>query len=281
MALMNAELERQVLERTVQIEAASRLKDDLLAREREARSVAEAAQERLALVAAASTVLSRVLDPDVALQRLAALSLPLLGDWCIVDVLDAPDNAVRRVAVAHAGPVQARVARDLQAISPTIDTLGWDIRGTTSAYQRAELVTDVDDEQLCTAFPDERERALIAEMHPTSWIRVPLVTHGEVRGLVTLIRTRNDRRYGQDDLTLAEDLVHRGATALEQARLYRQAQEANQTKSGFLATMSHELRTPLNAIIGYTELLLLGIPETLPPAAERQVDRIRDRKSVV
>ena len=33
------------------------------------------------------------------------------------------------------------------------------------------------------------------------------------------------------------------------------AEEANRTKSAFLASMSHELRTPLNAVIGFAELL--------------------------
>ena len=43
----------------------------------------------------------------------------------------------------------------------------------------------------------------------------------------------------------------------EQLRVSRdKAEDANKTKSSFLATMSHELRTPLNAIIGYSEMLL-------------------------
>ena len=274
MAIMNAELERQVLERTVQIEAAGRLKDDLLRRERAARNSAEAAQERLALVAAASSVLNRSLDPEVALKRVATLALPLLGDWCFVDVFEE-NGSVRRVAVAHADPAHESLARELQQLTPRIPAWTAGEKDRAAHWPQSELVGEANDQRLQRAFPDPRLRKLLAALHPLCWMRIPLVTHGEMRGLVTLLGTQPGRRYGPEDLTLAEDLVSRGAAAVEQARLFKKVQEANQTKSGFLATMSHELRTPLNAIIGYAELLLLGIPEPLAPDAERQVGRIR------
>jgi len=47
--------------------------------------------------------------------------------------------------------------------------------------------------------------------------------------------------------------LYHDVSELLQAR--REAEQANETKSRFLASTSHELRTPLNAIIGYSEML--------------------------
>jgi signal transduction histidine kinase/CheY-like chemotaxis protein len=83
---------------------------------------------------------------------------------------------------------------------------------------------------------------------------VPLRARGRSLGLFT-VGSFGGRQYGERDLTFALDVASRAALALDNALLYRDAQDANRLKEDFLATLSHELRTPLNALLGWIHML--------------------------
>ena len=84
---------------------------------------------------------------------------------------------------------------------------------------------------------------------------VPLKVRGAVIGTMRFMLSDPTRRYGEEELQLASELAHRAAMAIDNARLYAEAANANRAKDIFLATLSHEMKTPLTAILGWTRML--------------------------
>jgi len=104
-----------------------------------------------------------------------------------------------------------------------------------------------------------------------SYLAVPVRGRSEVLGGLFFGHSQAGRFTEQHE-RLALGIASWASVALENARLYTSAQEANRIKDDFLASLSHELRTPLNAILGYARMLRAG---TLPQDKQKKaVDTI-------
>jgi PAS domain S-box-containing protein len=75
-------------------------------------------------------------------------------------------------------------------------------------------------------------------------------------------------------LSIGTDITDRRRAEAERERRHR-AEAADRVKSAFLATMSHELRTPLNSIIGFTGIVLQGLPGPLNAEQQKQLEMVR------
>jgi PAS domain S-box-containing protein len=182
----------------------------------------ERVAETLRFLAEASEVLSSSLDYRSTLSSMARLAVPALADWCAVDVL-GENGSVERLAVAHQDPEKVAWARELQERYPPDPEAP---RGVPNVLRtgRSEFYPEITDEMLEAAARDEEHLRLIHQVGFTSAIIVPLIVAGRTVGAITLVSGESGRRYGEADLRLAEDLARRAALAVDNARLYGEAQ---------------------------------------------------------
>jgi PAS domain S-box-containing protein len=177
--------------------------------------------ERIAtFMAEASAVLASSLDYNVTLARVAELAVPVLADWCFVDLRTGDDTYERL------GDEGADLCGNL--VREVITS------GTPKLIEHVKESSD-----LCSV------------------LIVPLVAVPGDRalGALTLATGHSRRVLAERDMRVVEDVARRAAMAIEHARLYDDAQKANLAKDEFLAILSHELSTPLTIILGWSGIL--------------------------
>ncbi|HEX8774503.1 MAG TPA: PAS domain S-box protein [Pyrinomonadaceae bacterium] len=214
------------------------------------------AEESLRFIVEASEILSESLDYESTLASVARLAVPRLADWCAVDMLEQ-GQTLRRLAVAHTDQAKIELALELERLYPT-DMNAPHGLPVVLRTGKPECVSEISDSMLAEAARDAEHLGFIRELGLKSYMIVPLIARGRTLGAITFVTDESGRQYTEADLSYAEDLARRAALAVDNARLYREAQEANRTKDEFLATVSHELRTPLTAVLGWARILRSG-----------------------
>ncbi len=251
------------------------------AREAEqARTVAETAAIHSAFLAEAGRVLSASLDYETTLGRVARLATPALADFCIVDLL-AEDGTIRRVAAVHAHAEGQPIMDELcRHFPPRLGSPQPAMRVISS--RKPELLVEVDPLVVAQHTLTAEHEALMLRLGVRSHLAVPLLLGERTLGAISLGYV-GTRRYRPADVPLAEALASSAAVAIENARLYSdanaaraQAEAASRAKDEFLAMLGHELRNPLAPIVTALELTRLREgPSRERSVIERQVEHVR------
>jgi signal transduction histidine kinase/DNA-binding response OmpR family regulator len=200
--------------------------------ERSRRAAAEEANRRLAFLARAGAIVGQSLDYDGTTRDIARISVPSLGDhavvarpgatsgtWQVVEAFDEPSGPTIRELPGWEGPS----ARWREAIEKTL--------------AQGELTTSFSQ---ATGEPE-------SNFDPDR-IFLPLRARGRTLGVLAASRESSRRTFSPADITMAEALAARAAIALDNARLYKEVENADRQKNEFLSMLAHELRNPLAPI---------------------------------
>jgi signal transduction histidine kinase len=232
---------RLAAERSARLEAES-----ARARARDAEARSEAVAQRQRFLAEASRLLAESMDYAATLKTVARLAVPGIADWCVVDLM-RDDGKMARVAIEHRDPERLALAHKLQENFPPLDGAPAGPSHVVHTGQ-TEFEPQVSESRLEEIAPEAERRRLLAALGMNSYISVVLSTRGRVLGTISFF-TDTGRSLTLDDVEMAEDLSRRAATAIDNARLFDQAQRAVRVRDDMLAIVTHDLRTPLSAIV--------------------------------
>jgi PAS domain S-box-containing protein len=183
------------------------------------------AARRQDLLVRAGEVLDSALGVDERLDRFARLLVPELADFVKIELLEGKSGR-RPVAIAHQNPEREALMRAWRERGTLAESERVGM-GTTMATGEAKLTADILPEAVVRSALEttgEEGADLMREIGPRSQIVVPLRARGRVLGALSLTMAESGRHYDEKDLDLARDLGLRAGLAVDNARLYEEAQ---------------------------------------------------------
>jgi PAS domain S-box-containing protein len=220
----------------------------------------------------ASAILSSSLDLDVTLSNVARLVVPRAADWMAVDVLTG--EVIHRVTVHHVDPAKVELGWKLHRQRPPTlsDATGV---GRVIATGTAEVVPEVSEALLEATGADEEARAVVRQLGLRAYMMLPLIASGHTLGAITLVYSESGRRIGDAEIAFAEELARRASYAVENARLFREAEESIRAREDLIAVVSQDLKAPLTTLLNDAGLLVRTLPSDV--RIDRQkLDSIRN-----
>jgi GAF domain-containing protein/CheY-like chemotaxis protein/HAMP domain-containing protein len=237
--------------------------------ERAARQQAEVQSRQMATIASVGRELSATLDLQKVIRTVVEN---------VHDLFQARDT-ILRIVEADGKSLRAALAlgKYAEEFSTELLILGEGITGGIAQSGIAEVIDDLelDPRRVRIAgTPDHYET-------PQTMMVAPLIASNRTIGVLSVYKNRTEGTFSQVDLDFLVGLGRQAAIAMENSRLFNEAQQsraaaeqANKAKSTFLANMSHELRTPLNAIIGFTRIVRKKADGALPEKQLENLDKV-------
>lgn len=178
----------------------------------------------MAFLNTVSKELAGSLDYEITVHKLSQLIVPKMADWFAIDIVTA-EGRFEQISVNHVNAEKVDWAKMWRKQNPPqLD----DSNGVAKVIRtkKAEIYPEVTAEMMATVSKNQNQQELIEKIGICSVMVVPLIARGKAFGAISFIMSQESgRHYEAGDLVLAEEFALRAALALDNAQLYRQAQD--------------------------------------------------------
>jgi PAS domain S-box-containing protein len=223
-------------------------------------------ESSLRLLADASALLGGPLDGAGTLAQLARLLAERLGGYCVVELTGAAGDKRIAALAHHDGDLEPALESLVAHCGPG------DLPPIPSArtFDTGEVTFQSYLEPRARRSAGRQVAALLRRLAPRSGMVVPIAGGGHVLGAISVVSVEGQPPLRPDQVEPVEEIGRRAGLALENSRLYREAQDAVVLRDQFLSMASHELRTPLTSLKGQLEL---GLRRLQRGASHEDIDR--------
>lgn len=214
-----------------------------------------------------SDLLTASFDQQITLTEVAHLLVPSLADYCRIAILDEHQQ-IKNITANHIEPEKIAL---VQALFEQYKDRASSTHGLQRLLEssKPELISVVSDDVLQTVADNSELITIVNTLGLKSYMGVPLIARGRTIGAITFSSTHPHRYYTVDDVVFAQELARHIALALDNARLYQEAQAeiaerkqaeaqlraSEERKDAFISMASHELKTPVTSLKGFTNVL--------------------------
>lgn len=210
-------------------------------------------EERQQFLESLSNKLMLSFSQNITLAEIAKLMIPYLADYCRIALVDQ-HKQITEVAVHHKNPNHKHLAQQLYNAYIENPDVPHGIHHILTTG-KPEIISNLSPDSMYSIKHNRKMQKIISQIKLKSYMGVPLIARDKVIGAMTFSSIHESRIYTKDHLRFAQEIAHRIALAIDNTRLFREAQEAIRIRDDFISVASHELKTPLTSIKIFTQIL--------------------------
>jgi len=216
-------------------------------------------EEREILLGDISKTLGSSIDYKTTIQNIKKFIIPHIADYIRIVLVDE-NKQIKDITAFHSDTKKLSLVDKLYNNYKDETDNDYGVRHILLSG-KPEIMPHVSLEEVTKRSGPEKLKRTITALGLTSYMGVPLTIQNKTIGVIIFSSTRKERIYTNEDLLFAQEIARRISNAIENARLYADAQHALQIRDEFISVASHELKTPITSLKLYLQVMQKQLEE--------------------